>query len=124
MSHTEGKLSQDRYGNIKTESDDDFRLNGATLSSKDLAMANTRRLVACWNYCILIKTEDIESRIGPLLSRTINPLIKDIDERDATITKLEKDLDNVLQENAALKAEVERLRKWAETWKRYTGEEP
>jgi hypothetical protein len=59
MKHTAGRLSLDRYGNIKTEDADDFRINGATLSSKDVAMENTKRLVTCWNeHDDLVKERD------------------------------------------------------------------
>ena len=91
MSHTKGKLSLDKYGNIKTEGADDFRLNGATLSSSSLAVANTRRLVACWNACDGLPTKKLEDvrdweKAG---IETANTLRKERDELLAVLKKVD-----------------------------------
>src|SRR5687768_5968368 len=96
MSHTEGKLVAN--GNVISIENDGvvcYIDTGDFHGDRD----NARRLVACWNALDGVPTEWLENYVAG-------------------------GVENLLQENAALKAEVERLRKWAETWKRYTGEEP
>lgn len=118
MSHTEGKLSLEKYGNIKTEGGDDFRLNGATLSGNDVAVANTRRLVACWNACDGLPQDDLDElaempNAVMNLARFSDDLVKERDELVALLYDLLSvaDADPELSQYPAAKATRELLAK-------------
>jgi hypothetical protein len=88
MSHTKGKLSLNKYGNIKTEAGDDFRLNGATLSGNDVALANTRRLVACWNALDGVPTEWLENYVSGNAENVLQENAALVKERDELVASL------------------------------------
>lgn len=64
MSHTQGNLSIGRHGEVTTQAGDMLLLRGVALgggsSHYDLCKTNARRLVACWNACDGISTEELE----------------------------------------------------------------
>lgn len=76
MSHTQGKLSiseigvgfeiQDQDGNVLFQSQ-----QVPKDSRHDRRIANARRLVACWNACDGISTEELEAGFSIGLIRTI-----------------------------------------------------
>lgn len=66
MSHTPGKLSIGIYGEVNTaDPGERLRLSGVALSTgydpSRLGEHNARRLVACWNACDGIITEELEA---------------------------------------------------------------
>jgi hypothetical protein len=114
MSHTEGKLSHaHRQRDDGTYSTEIFDATGETVfiaawypvkteagytTSRE---ENARHLVACWNVCDGIPTDQLEAEGCVLIW---------IEKVATKNTRLE-------QENAALKTEVERLRKDAERYR-------
>lgn len=83
MSHTQGKLSVDAHKNIVAE-------GGGLVAFPGIAAgfdqeANARRLVACWNACEGISTEELESERSSSTgwARTASKLLKATTERDA-----------------------------------------
>lgn len=63
--HTPGKLRIDEYGGIVTPDGEKLELTGVSMPCghvpKDAEChANARRLVACWNACEGIETDELE----------------------------------------------------------------
>lgn len=115
MSHTKGKLT---IGGLGLESldwyqhcifDEQERFFASTETSNktyEEEAANARRLVVCWNALEGVPTEWLENYVGAGLKNVI--------QQNSDLIRKEEELSEKLitteEENAALKAENERLR--------------
>ena len=73
--HTQGTLAE-RNGRIYCADRENLTIaNIAQSSDGDYSPANARRLVACWNACIGISTENLEDNI-PILALLLDELAK------------------------------------------------
>lgn len=67
MSYTQGKLKIDKFGGVIGGDKKRLVLHGLAINTghrEKNAVANARRLVACWNACDGVVTEDVEAITG------------------------------------------------------------
>lgn len=83
--HTPGLLHVDpkRSLRIATDQDESLASTGTSDVLRDSWEANARRLVACWNACEMVSTEDLEALTRPgdvSWTGTIDRLVRERDE--------------------------------------------
>lgn len=83
--HTPGLLHVDpkRSLRIATDQDESLASTGTSDVLRDSWEANARRLVACWNACEMVSTEDLEALTRPgdvSWAGTIDRLVRERDE--------------------------------------------
>ena len=99
MSHTPGKLSQDTYGTVKTEKGETLRIHGVSLPcgytpKDDASHHDTRRLVACWNACEGISTDNLKGNVPVKeLAHRYNAALRERDELLAALKDVLSELE-------------------------------
>jgi len=97
--HTKGKLtiSPDLRWIIGSDGNRVGSTGGALTRSLDQNEANARRLVACWNYCDPVETEDLElTDYGKDADRSL-ALVRLAEEREKKMRNQRDELVNVLR---------------------------